>query len=473
MPPHCLLSAWRSRLKVAFANALLLMGQDTRDLRTALVLHCVVTPMQQQELKLFEERQIFSVSEVVRSVKIELETRFRALWVKGEISNFKIPPSGHFYFTLKDNDAQMRAVCFRMQNRYLKFTPEDGMDVIARGSISVYPPRGEFQLVVESMEPMGRGALQVAFDQLKIRLEQEGFFEPARKKELPLLPAKIGIVTSPSGAAIQDILRVLKRRNDRINVLIVPAKVQGPGAAQEIARGIRYLNSRDDINVIIVGRGGGSSEDLWAFNEESVARAIYDSRIPLISAVGHEIDFTIADFVADLRAPTPSAAGEIVSGRREELCSGLEHLIRRTTQSTRLILKEKGQRLERLSGSRAFVDAESRLKFFLQHQDELFARLVKTLPLRVESGRQKLIQLDKVFNQQVRFYLLSKKQSLEAVGQQLQAYSPLAVLERGYAIVTTLGRKIVRQPSQLADDERFAVQVAGGKFRAKKDDRGV
>ena len=437
------------------------------------MLHCVVTPMQQQELKLFEERQIFSVSQVVHSVKTELETRFRDLWVKGEISNFKSPPSGHFYFTLKDNDAQMRAVCFRMQNRYLKFTPEDGMDVIARGSISVYPPRGEFQLVVEFMEPMGRGALQVAFDQLKTRLEQEGLFELARKKKLPLLPAKIGIVTSPSGAAIQDILRILKRRNDRINILIFPVKVQGPGAAQEIARGIRYLNSRDDIDVVIVGRGGGSAEDLWAFNEEPVARAIYDSRIPLVSAVGHEIDFTIADFVADLRASTPSAAAEIVSGMREELCTGLEHLIRRATQSIHLILKEKSQRLERLAGSRAFVDAESRLKFFLQRQDELFARLVKTLPLRLESGRQDVIQLEKVFNQQVRFYLLSKKQSLEAVGQQLQAYSPLAVLERGYAIVTTSGRKIVRQPSQLADGERFAVQVAGGKFRAKKDDRGV
>ena len=265
--------------------------------------------MQQQELKLFEERQILSVSQVVHGVKVQLETKFRDIWVRGEISNFVTPGSGHQYFTLKDNEAQMRAVCFRSQNRLLKFRPENGMDVIARGTVSVYPPRGEFQLIVETLEPVGPGALQLAFEQLKTRLESEGLFDQKHKKDLPLLPAKIGVVTSPTGAAIQDILRVLWRRNDRLNVLIFPAKVQGTGASAEIIQGIEYLNTREDVDTIIVARGGGSLEDLWAFNDEALARAIFGSRIPVISAVGHEIDFTIADFVADLRATHPLSRG--------------------------------------------------------------------------------------------------------------------------------------------------------------------
>ena len=428
----------------------------------------------QQELDLLRERQILSVSQVVKGVKFQLETKFPNIWVQGEVSNFKIPPSRHYYFTLKDREAQIRAVCFRTQNRYLKFVPEDGMDILIRGSVSVYPPRGEFQLVVDYMEPVGRGALQLAFEQLKERLHKEGLFDPAGKKKLPLLPSKIGIVTSPTGAAIQDILKVLKRRNDRLNVLIVPVKVQGPGAGREIVRGFQYLNARKDIDVIVVGRGGGSLEDLWVFNEEPVARAIYNSRIPVVSAVGHEIDFTIADFVADLRAPTPSAAAEIVSGVRADLFTRVDGLIRQASQTIRLVLQHKRRRLQQLTSSRGFVDAESKLKFLLQRLDELYARLGKTLPAVLDPRRRKVEELTKDLSQQIRFYLQQKNQWVGSWNEQLKAYSPLAVLERGYAIVTTRTKEIVRDPAQVKGGEKVEIKVARGSFQARKEKvRGV
>lgn len=425
--------------------------------------------MEQPKLKFFEERRIFSVSEIVGEVRGTLETQYRDLWVQGEISNFRAPSSGHWYFTLKDNDSQIHAVCFRLQARYVKFQPEDGMDVLARGSVTVYPPRGQLQLVVEFMEPVGRGALQVAFDQLREKLEKEGLFDPSRKKRLPLFPSKIGVVTSPSGAAIQDILRVLQRRNDRLNVLIFPARVQGAGAAEEIARGIDYLNTRSDIDVIIVGRGGGSVEDLWAFNEEGVARAIFRSQIPVISAVGHEIDFTIADFVADLRAPTPSAAAEIVSSRREELSQAVESLLARSRQALRLIIHEKRRALHRLASSRALLGAESQLKLLLQRLDELQSRLYRAVPSYLEPPRQKLLQLQRTLHQLTQFYLRSQKQRLASWTEQLKAFSPLAVLERGYAIVRLQDGTIVRQPGQVREGERFGVRVAGGEFTARKE----
>jgi exodeoxyribonuclease VII large subunit len=424
--------------------------------------------MQQREFKMFEERQILSVSQIVNDVKARLETHFQDIWVRGEISNFKTPSSGHSYFTLKDSDAQVRAVCFRMQRRLLKFRPQDGMDVIAHGSLSVYPPRGEFQLVVEFMEPVGPGALQLAFEQLKAKLKSEGLFEEVRKKNLPLLPSKIGIVTSSTGAAIQDILRVLSRRNDRVNILIFPTKVQGTGAAQQVARGIQYFNTRKDVDVIIVTRGGGSLEDLWAFNEEEVARAIFDSDLPVISAVGHQIDFTIADFVADLRAPTPSAAAETVSGTREDLCTRVESFHQRSVQAIYLCLKDKREELRRLATSRAFVDAESKLRFFLQRLDELQARLVQTIPSLFSGTRQRFTQQEQNLCQQIQFYLQTKKHGLTTLSAQLQAFSPLAVLERGYAIVTGKNKEIVRNPDHVERGDEIGIRVERGDFRAKK-----
>ncbi len=425
--------------------------------------------MQQQELRLFEERRILSVSQLVNDVKRDLELRFRDLWVKGEISNLKVPGSGHFYFTLKDGEAQIRAICFRMQNRYLKFQPQDGMDVLARGSLSVYPPRGEFQLVVEHMEPAGMGALQVAFEQLKARLQGQGFFEAGRKRPLPALPQKIGVVTSPSGAAIHDILRVLKRRNNSVDVLIFPVRVQGPGAPEEIARGINYMNTRQDIDVLIVGRGGGSLEDLWAFNEEPVARAVFNSRIPVISAVGHEVDFTICDFVADLRAPTPSAAAEIVSRTRDELCEKVSLLFGRVLQSFRLTVRDKRQRLERLASNRAFVDAQSRSRFYCQRLDELHARLLRLLPAGLRPYIARVSELETAVDRSFRHYLQSSRQRLDKRSAQLEAYSPLAVLQRGYAIVTKADQQVVRDPSQVTPEEIVNIRVAMGQFKARKE----
>ena len=278
--------------------------------------------MTQPSLNFGPVRRIYSVAELSLEIRNLLERQFPDVWVTGEVSNLRAAGSGHLYFTLKDETAQLRAVCFRNQARYLKFKPQDGLAVIARGRLSVYEARGEYQLYVEFLEPAGLGALQLAFEQLKQKLAAEGLFDPARKKPLPMLPRVIGVVTSPTGAVIRDILRILHRRFRNINVLIYPVKVQGEGAAQEIAQGIEYFNRQAPVDVMIVARGGGSLEDLWAFNEEVVARAIAASKIPVISAVGHETDFTIADFVADLRAPTPSAAAELVVRRKQDLAAG-------------------------------------------------------------------------------------------------------------------------------------------------------
>jgi exodeoxyribonuclease VII large subunit len=271
---------------------------------------------------------ILTVSQLTDKIKILLEGSFPDIWVEGEISNLSIPQSGHAYFTLKDEQSQIRSVLFRSSQRFLKFTLQHGMQVICRGRLGVYEPRGEYQLILEYIEPKGVGALQLAFEQLKGRLEKEGLFDLEHKKPLPLLPLRIGIITSPTGAAIRDMLRVIKRRHPKMQILIYPVPVQGAEAAPQIIEAIRYFNAEKSIDVMVVGRGGGSLEDLWAFNEEAVARAIYSSTIPVITAVGHETDYTIADFVADLRAPTPSAAAEMVVESEENIRTGIRSLER-------------------------------------------------------------------------------------------------------------------------------------------------
>ncbi len=425
--------------------------------------------MQQPGLDFAGERRIRTIAQIVSEIRYELESGFRDIWVQGEISNFKRAPSHHCYFTLKDRHAQIRAVCFRLAATYLRFEPEDGMQVVARGSVSVYPPRGEFQFIVDFMEPLGAGALQAAFEQLKAKLEAEGLFAPERKKPLPQLPSKIGVVTSPAGAALQDILRVLKRRNDRLDVLIYPARVQGEGAAQQVARGIRYLSRRADIDVVIAARGGGSLEDLWAFNEEAVARAIAASEKPVIVAVGHETDFTIADFVADLRAPTPSAAAEIVSAARLELTGRLESLIRRLAQSTQIQVQAKRAHLQRLAASRAFVGAETRLRVYLQRLDELQSRLFKGLPATLVRERERLQRWDEDLVTSMNRRLERLRDRVDGICRQLNAFSPLAVLERGYAIVTDSKLRVVRKPGQVKAGELMQIRVSGGSFGARKE----
>ena len=304
--------------------------------------------MDQGLLNFGPQRKIYTVSELSQEIKGLFEKQFPDVWVTGEVSNFRAASSGNLYFTLKDASAQLRAVCFRNLARYLKFKPQDGISVIARGRLSVYEARGEYQLYVEYLEPAGLGALQLAFEQLKQKLAAEGLFDPARKRPLPMLPRAVGVVTSPTGAVIRDIVRILRRRFPNLNIMLYPVKVQGEGAAEEIVEGIEYFNRHRLADVLIVARGGGSLEDLWAFNEEVVARAIAGSKMPVISAVGHETDFTIADFVADLRAPTPSAAAELVVHRRQDFVDELGDRARRMSQILRLKLSEARQQLTAL-----------------------------------------------------------------------------------------------------------------------------
>jgi exodeoxyribonuclease VII large subunit len=345
--------------------------------------------MSQFSLNLMPEKHVWRVSELTLRIRDLLEGAFADIWVEGEVSNFHAAQSGHLYFTLKDAKAQVRCVCFRDQVRGLKFRPEDGLHFTVRGSVSVYEPRGEYQIYVTHIEPVGLGALQLAFEQLKKRLEAEGLFDSSRKKLLPALPRRIGVVTSPTGAAIQDILRVLRRRFPNLHVMLYPVKVQGEGAAGEIVEAIRHFNRSKSVDVVIVARGGGSLEDLWSFNEEVVARAIAASHIPIISGVGHETDTTIADFVADVRAPTPSAAAEIVVRTRQEFEKHITDLHRQIAHQVRFLLSERRHELRDLASHRAFRRPEDLLRRNRQRLDDLNATLAACLRERLETARQR------------------------------------------------------------------------------------
>jgi exodeoxyribonuclease VII large subunit len=405
----------------------------------------------------FLERSILTVGEVSERIKIVLEDTFFDIWVEGEISNLRTPASGHAYLTLKDEHSQIRAVLFKMQRRYLRFDPKDGMLVIARGRISLYEPRGEYQLVIDYMEPKGIGGLQIAFEQLKARLAQAGLFDVTRKRPLPMLPRCLGIVTSPSGAVIRDILQILRRRFANLHVCVYPVRVQGDGAAAEIARGIEALNRYAGIDVIIVARGGGSLEDLWAFNEETVARAIYASKVPVISAVGHEIDYTIADFVADVRAPTPSAAAELVIRPKSELHAELQVMAQRLERAMQHRLETLRARLEACQQRRVLKDPWAPLRTTEQRLDELNARLARAIrthlrlsqealergeaaiahlcPLMlVDLLRERLTALEQRLIAAQGGQVRREREALERLSATLQALSPLAVLARGYSI---------------------------------------
>src|SRR5271154_2631127 len=339
---------------------------------------------------LMPTRQVWKVSELTEQIGALLEGAFRDVWIEGEVSNYHAAQSGHIYFTLKDARSQIRCVCFRDQARTLKFRPEDGLHITVRGSLGVYELRGEYQGYVSHIEPVGAGALQLAFDQLKKKLQVEGLFDEAQKKPLPVLPRCIGVVTSPTGAAIQDILRVLKRRFANVHVQIYPVKVQGEGAAAEIAAALRYFNRAKLADVLIVARGGGSLEDLWSFNEEIVARAIAASEIPIITGIGHEIDFTIADFVADLRAPTPSAAAEIVVQSRQEFERHIAAHYSDLVKQMRYLLSERRHRVRDLQTHRGFRQIEILMRRRRQQLDELSSSLEVVLRLRLAASRQRM-----------------------------------------------------------------------------------
>jgi exodeoxyribonuclease VII large subunit len=437
-------------------------------------------------------RSILTVSQLTAEIKTLLERSFDHVWVEGEISNLRLPGSGHLYFTLKDDKAQIRAVMFRLQNRLLKFVPKDGLQVVGCGRVTVYEPRGDYQLVLDYLEPKGLGALQLAFEQLKEKLAAEGLFDPARKRPIPHLPQRIGVVTSPTGAAIRDILRIIDRRFANVHVLLCPVRVQGQGAAQEIARGIQALNELPDVDVMIVGRGGGSLEDLWAFNEEIVARAIFSSRVPVISAVGHEVDFTIADFVADLRASTPSAAAELVVRNKIELAQNLRNLERALQQSFRGMLDLQQERfgslLERLADPRRRLsdqrirldDLSARLTYSLQqglrrrqdrfrlHQGGL---LLLNPAKRLEEYSQKFAQVMRRLSVSVQQEIRISRQKVEGVMGKLFTLSPLAVLERGYSITRVLpSREIVRRADDLKENSLVNVKVHRGEFTARVEE---
>ncbi len=369
-------------------------------------------PLEKPALLSSEGPKVYRVKEIARRVRDLLESNFAGIWVEGEISGFKHHHSGHMYFGLKDDEALLRAVFFSRFNRDVKFELKDGLQVLCFGKISMYEARGDCQLYIERIEPKGLGALQLAFLQLKEKLAKEGLFDEARKRPIPLFPKTIGVVTSPTGAAIRDILNIVNRRFRGTNVLLNPVKVQGEGAAGEIARAIDEMNQLEDIEVLIVGRGGGSLEDLWAFNEEVVARAVYRSRIPVISAVGHEIDWTICDWVADLRAPTPSAAAELVVQNREELENRVGDFNTRLRNAVRSLFEEKVDGLRALKESYAFRQPLNLVNQYAQRLDELGRQLQKYLRSRVGQ----------------------KEQLYRNWAGRLEALSPLAILERGYSL---------------------------------------
>ena len=429
-------------------------------------------------------RTIHSVSDLTSKIKVLLEETFPFVWIYGEISNFRRPASGHFYFTLKDDKAQIPAVMFRGQQSGLKFRPEDGLEITGLGRIAVYEPRGVYQIILEYMEPKGIGALQKAFEQLKARLAEEGLFEAARKKPIPSLPAKIALVTSPTGAVVRDMLHILRRRFDNIEILILPVKVQGEGAVEEIVEAIGDLSRCRDVDVAILARGGGSLEDLWAFNSEKVARAVSASEIPIISAIGHETDYTIADFVADLRAPTPSAAAELAVPVKNEL------LFRRTELSDALframlrVLSEKRNRLAQ--GAGRLVHPRKRIQDSLLKLDDLELRLGRAAKgivcrsrellewrlekLRVASPRSKVENFN-VKLEQIDYKLLSllniviaknKARFKEAVSE-LTALSPMAILTRGYGIARLLPeRSILRDADAAPAGSRVELTLSRG-----------
>jgi exodeoxyribonuclease VII large subunit len=434
-------------------------------------------------------RRVWRVAELITAVRTTVERGYTDVWVEGEVSNFRPSESGHLYFTLKDGDSQLRIVMFRSQARLLRFRPDNGIEVIVRGRVTIYDVRGELQLSAEYLEPRGAGALQVAFEQLKSRLADEGLFRQERKKSLPLLPRRIGIVTSPRGAALHDILNILARRHASAGILIYPAQVQGETASAEVAAGIKYFNRMKNVDVIILARGGGSLEDLAAFNDEALARAIAGSALPLISAVGHETDFTIADFVADLRAPTPSAAAELVIESKHRLDEHLAHWHERLVRSARYRLLIARQQLTELAGHGAFARIQDVFSRRAQRLDEQVFRLASAFrnSLR-EYGRRLDVASSRVRHFDFRRSLALTRSRLDSgsaavvhallsrlardrarweqsVGT-LDALSPLKILDRGYALIFDRAGALITDAGSLRPGEEVNARVARGSFVA-------
>ena len=440
------------------------------------------------------ERHIWSVRALVSAVRALVERQYSDCWVEGEISNLRIPDSGHLYFTLKEADAQIRVVMFRSSAKLLRFRPENGLHVTVRGRITVYEDRGELQISAEFMEPQGAGALQLAFEQLKGRLQAEGLFDASRKKPIPPLPQRIGIITSPQGAALRDILNILARRHRSANILIYPAQVQGESAASEVMAGLQYFHGSgrqgDAVEVIIIARGGGSAEDLAAFNHEGLARAVAHARIPVISAIGHETDFTIIDFVAHLRAPTPSAAAELVIRSRQEIEGQAEELNRRLERAVRYRLLIARQELTELAQHGAFAGMMDGIHRGQQKLDERCFRLEKaerqllartrrrletvSAAVRHYDARRRLAAIHRQLESEItnltaatRARLLASRAALDRRTASLEALSPVAILNRGYALVFDGKGQLVKDAASLAPGDDLSARLARGSVRAR------
>ena len=459
---------------------------QNRQARTKKSLGLVKSESSVESKSVSQDAKVYQVSQLTRDIKTIMEAAFDSIWVEGEISNFRTVASGHSYFVLKDAKSQVRCVLFKGHRAGIKFQPEDGDQVLLFGRITVYDARGEYQIVTESMEPRGLGALQKAYEQLKTKLEKEGLFDEEKKKPLPEFPWKIGVVTSSTGAAVRDILNIVRRRNPKVSVLLYPAKVQGEGAAKEIAQGIHELNQRKDIEVIIIGRGGGSLEDLWAFNEEEVARAITTSRIPIVSAVGHEIDFTIADFAADLRAPTPSAAAELTVPILEDTLREIESLNGALINSLEKKIKDYFDLLKRLMDRRFFHQPKEIFNPQIQRIDELHSRLLRGLEQNLLTHQQRfqdkihrlfqaspekniphmkenLSMLEKRMQHIIQSNLLLRKERFEGILKNLNAFNPLSILERGYSICSK-DEKSLKSIEGINPGDLINVKLAQGRL---------
>lgn len=452
--------------------------------------------MPTKELELFTEtRQILTVTELTRRIKALLESRIGAVWVEGEISNLRVQSSGHCYFTLKDSNSQLSSVLFRGDAARVTFKLADGLQVVAFGDVSVYEARGQYQIIVRELAPKGRGALQLAFEQLKHKLEAEGLFDPARKRLIPILPQRIGIVTSPTGAAIRDFLNVIARRFPNLHIIIAPVRVQGEGAAEEIAMAVDEFNRLHasgwlSLDVLILARGGGSLEDLWAFNEEIVARAVARSAIPTISAVGHEIDFTICDFVADLRAPTPSAAAELVVQKKAEFAELLADYRSRLTKDLRLRLSELRERFQRSAQSYVFREPADLVRQYQQRVDDLGGQIKQKWQyllerfdarlrsaaekLRVLTPREALRRYEQRFDHAsaqlgllVAHAVKNDRHQLTRLKDRLALLSPQGTLERGYSITKTADGRLVKSVRSVGAGERIQTTVRDGEFSSE------
>jgi exodeoxyribonuclease VII large subunit len=436
------------------------------------------------------DRRIWVVRDLVAAARTHLEREYNDIWVEGEISNFRAHDSGHLYFTLKDKDSQIRAVMFRSQARLLRFRPEDGMEIVLRGRVTIYEGRGELQLSAEYLEPKGAGALQIAFEQLKAKLQAEGLFDALRKKPIPALPRIIGIVTSPQAAALRDILNVLRRRHHTANVLIYPAQVQGETAAAEVSAAVKYFNRAKTVEVIIIARGGGSAEDLAAFNHEGLARVVFSSQIPVISAIGHETDFTIIDFVSDLRAPTPSAAAELVIRSRQEIEEQAEALRLRLARAIRYRLLMAKQTLTEVAQHGAFARMMDLINQRQQKLDDLSFRLEKAERRLLEQHRRRWEHASAAVRHYdarrvlagirndlksrtaamavgMRNLLLRRRSRLDQLQHQLKALSPVAILERGYALVFDSSGKLVKSTAQVDPGDEISARLAHGTLTAR------